>query len=138
MRVTVIDLDRAASVDGHPARTVDASPSGLGAHRRARNDWRPATRSAVSIQFDDAGAFALRGKVTDRRVSAGTTSVGIALDLDAGEHDQWVRRLFSAAGLTGRLPTLSETRGPRRRLSFENRPGGGAGALWRVSYPRPR
>jgi signal peptidase I len=38
------------------------------------------------------------------------------------ERSEWVRALFAAAGLTGRVPTLSEARPARRRLAYEDRP----------------
>ncbi len=116
-----LELDRPATVNGHAARTVDASPSGL-ALTGVPDALAPGDAVDVSIAFDDAESFHLHGKVTARRSSGDQSSVGIALDLDAGERARWVGRLFSAAGLTGRVPTFSEARGARRPLAFERRP----------------
>ena len=112
-----LPFDRPAPVDDHPARTVDASPSGL-ALTGVPATLAPGDGVGVAIEFDDERVL-LRGKVTDRRSSGLQTSVGVALDLSAEEHARWVRRLFSAAGLTGRVPTFPETRGPRKHLAFE-------------------
>ena len=123
-----LDLDRPATVDGHPARTVDASPSGL-ALVGVPDTIAPGDAVALAIQFDDAESIALHGTVAERRVSGGLNSIGVALDLDADARDRWVRRLFSATGLTGRVPTLPDGRGPRRRMAFEPRPPGARRAL---------
>lgn len=116
-----IALDRPATVDGQPARTIDASPAGLGL-TGVPDALAPGARVAVSVAFDDASTFALQGSVTDRRTADGQASVGIALDLDAEEQGKWVVRLFSAAGLIGRLPIFSDTRKSRRPLAFERQP----------------
>ena len=117
-----IPLDRPATVDGHPARTVDASPSGL-ALSGVPATLGPGDRISVTIALDDATVVPLRGIVTDRRGSGARTSVGIALDLDADERVTWVRQLFSEAGLLRAAPKLSAVRTDRRHLAFEHQPG---------------
>jgi signal peptidase I len=115
-----IALDRSATVNGHRARTVDASPSGLGV-TGVPESVQPGDRVSVWITFDDSSALPLRGTVTDRRVAGGSASVGIALELTDAEHVRWVHRLFSAAGITGSVPTLSDAPTPKRHLAFEKR-----------------
>ena len=114
-------LDRAATVNGRPARTIDASPSGLGLTGMPDTLDR-GERVVVEIALDEANPIELHGTVTDRRVSGGGTSIGIALDLKQGERANWVRALFSAAGLTGRVPTLPDARRARRPLAYERPP----------------
>jgi signal peptidase I len=115
-------LDRPANVNGAPARVVDASPSGLGLTGVA-DPLEPGARVEVEIEFDDASIATLRGTVSDCRASGADHSLGIALDLNADARAEWVRSLFSAAGLTGRVPTLSEARSPRRPLAYEHTTG---------------
>jgi signal peptidase I len=114
-------LDRAATVNGRPARTLDASPSGLGLTGIADTFHRgePVT---VEVALDAANCLELHGTVTDHRVAGGDSSIGVALDLLISERSTWVRALFSAAGLTGRVPTLPEARPARRPLAHADRP----------------
>jgi signal peptidase I len=115
-------LDRPARVNGEPARLVDASPSGLGLTGVA-DPLEPGERVEVGIEFDDASVVMMNGTVSDRRASGADNALGIALDLSADARGEWVRSLFSAAGLTGRVPRLSEARSPRRPLAYERAPG---------------
>jgi signal peptidase len=114
-------LDRPATVDGRPARMVDASPSGLGLIG-VGSAPRRGDRVDVEIAFSDSNVVDLSGTVTDHRESGEDNAVGIALDLSAVERVDWVRALFSAAGLTGRVPTLSDARSGRHPLSYEREP----------------
>jgi signal peptidase I len=113
-----LPLDRPATINGRPARTIDASPSGL-ALSGVPETLGPGDPVRLAIAFDDGSEVQLHGRITDRRSSGIHTSVGVALELSDEEWARWIRRLFSAAGITGRVPALSGAPIARRPLAFE-------------------
>ncbi len=133
-------LDLPATVDGEPARTLDASPSGLALtgvdERLARGQ-----RISLTIAFDDGVVMPLRGVVTDRRASAGQASVGVALDLEDEERSSWIRHLFDAAGVTGGEPVVHHEAGShgssRPRWSRRSRCSSAARSCSRSSATGP-
>jgi len=110
-------LDLPATIDGEPARTIDASPAGLSLITAAR--LVPGSAAIVTVSFDNTAPSTVRAHVTAVRRARGRSAIGLALTLDPSERVRWVRDLFAATGATKRAPHLPIPSAARHRLTFE-------------------
>ena len=115
-------VDAAATINGEPVRTVDASPSGLGVVGSSLALTRDAPVE-VSVAFDAAPPVIVRGHVTDLRNNGDRCEIGVALDLSSDERAAWVGALFAAAVSSDQSPdAFAAPLRPRRVFQAEQLP----------------
>ena len=100
-------VDLPVTLDGRPARIVEASPTGI-AVAGDFADVVVGSPATVRMHRPNGREVALRSVVANRRHGPGRDVLGLSLRLEPDEYFDWVADLFAVAG---NLPALRSPRG---------------------------